>query len=84
MSRAHREAKRARAAYRRDVRTRLAHGVDPLKAERLRDAIAIGTERFGREVRRLTGGGRETSGKRALRRRVSLDDVLVAVERVSG
>jgi putative transposase len=81
---AHREAERARAAYRRAVRMRLVHGVDPLKAERLRDAIVIGAESFGREVGRLAGGGRETSGKRELRRRIGPDDVLVAVERVSG
>ena len=84
LSRAHTVPNRARAAYRREVRTRLAHGVEPAKAERLRDALAIGAERFGREVRTLAGGSRETSGKRELRRRVSLDEVLAAAEQVSG
>jgi REP element-mobilizing transposase RayT len=85
LDRADRDPKRSRAAYRRDIRNRLTHGVDPSKAERLRDAIAIGGEGFVRKIKALAGGGsRETSGKRALRRRVSFGEIARAVEQVLG
>jgi hypothetical protein len=59
--------------------------VDPSKEERLRDAIAIGAEGFVREIKKLAGGGgRETSGKRALRRRVGFAEIASAVEQVLG
>ena len=74
-----------RAVYRRDIRNRLAHGVDPSKAERLREAIAIGTEGFVQPIKKQAGGGgRETSGKRQLRRQCSIDEILHTVEQVYG
>ena len=49
------------------------------------DAIAIGNERFVRNVKELAkGGGREVAGKRDLRRRVRFEEVVRAVERVRG
>lgn len=85
LARAHRDPRRAVAAYRRDVRQRLTHGADPSREDRLRDALAIGSARFLREIQaRAAGGGRETSGKRALRRRVSFGAIVTAVEQVLG
>ncbi len=85
LARAHRDPKQTRAAYRRDIRNRLAHGVDPSKAERLHDALAIGAERFVRAIKKQSGGGgRETSGKRQLRRQCSIDEILHTVEQVCG
>ena len=85
LERAHRDPKQVRGAYRRDIRNRLTHGVDPSKEERLRDAIAIGAEGFVREIKKLAGGGgRETSGKRELRRRVRFAEIARAVEQVMG
>lgn len=85
LARAHRDPKKTRAAYRRDIRNRLAHGVDPSKAERLHDALAIGAEGFVRAIQKQSGGGgRETSGKRQLRRQCSIDEILHTVEQVCG
>lgn len=85
LARAHRDPRRACAAYRRDVRQRLTYGGDPTREERLWDALAIGSARFLREIqKRAGGGGRETSGKRALRRRVRFGEIVTAVEQVLG
>jgi len=85
LERAYQEPKRREAAYRRDIRQRLLHGVEPSKEDRLRDAVAIGAERFVRQIKDLAGGGsRETSGKRELRRRVGFAEVIGVVERALG
>jgi REP element-mobilizing transposase RayT len=85
LARAHPDPARARAVYRRDLHQRLTHGAEPSKGERLRDAIAIGAEGFVREIQRLAGGGgRETSGKRDLRRRVGFGEIVRAVEQTLG
>lgn len=85
LARAHRDLRRAAAAYRRDVRQRLTHGIYPSREERLRDALAIGSASFLREIRvRAAGGSRETSGKRALRRGISFGSIVTAVEQVLG
>ena len=85
LARAHRDPEKVRAAYRRDIRNRLAHGVDPSKAERLCDALAIGAEGFVRAIKKQAGGGgRETSGKRQLRRQCSINEILHGVEQVCG
>ena len=64
LGRAHRDPKRVWAGYRRDIRNRLTHGVDPSKEERLRDAIAIGAEGFVREIKKWAGGGRRAASVR--------------------
>lgn len=85
LARAHRDPRRAAAAYRRDVRQRLTHGIYPSREERLRDALAIGSASFLREIRvQAAGGSRETSGKRALRRGISFGSIVTAVEQVLG
>jgi hypothetical protein len=72
-------------AYRSDAKALLAKGVDESKEERLRDAVAIGSERFVRQVKALArGGGREIAGKRQLRRRMKFEEVVRAVESLRG
>lgn len=85
LRRASRKAAARHKAYREDTQGLAAHGVEPSKREKLRDTVAIGSEEFSRKLRALAKGGvRETSGKRLLRRRVSLKDVIRAVEKIKG
>lgn len=68
---------------REDTKQRLRHGVEEDKLEQLRDAIAIGGAEFRTRVKTMADGGdRETSGKRELRRRVSFEEIVSAVERI--
>ena len=74
-----------RRAYRRDAQLLLSKGVDASRKERLRDAIAIGSDRFVRHVKELAGGGeRDVEGRRELRRRVRFAEVVDAVEKLRG
>jgi len=75
------------AAYRRDARQRGTEGADSTKLEALRDSVAIGGVEFVREARDFAaqfGLGRETGSKRALRARVTMDEVIGAVETARG
>jgi putative transposase len=55
------------ARYREDAQNLLRRGVDETRDERLRDAVAIGSERFVRQIKSLAKGGvRETALKREL------------------
>lgn len=82
----HRESSRRQAAYRREARELLSHGVDPSRAERLRDAVAIGSAEFAGRVRRLAAAQSldGIGGKRDLRRRVPVEQVRRATEVVMG
>jgi len=83
--RASRKKSERAGRYRKDVKNLLRKGGDESARERLVDAVAIGGEEFRRTVRRLAdGGGRETTEKRELRRRVAFEEVVQAVERVKG
>jgi REP element-mobilizing transposase RayT len=86
LTRAHREAARQQARLRADVQARLTHGVDAGRAERLREAVAIGSAAFVRRLREAAAGRRldDISGKRALRSRMSWQEVRAAVERLKG
>ena len=86
LSRAHHEPERRQAQFRADVQARLAYGVEAGRAERLRDAVAIGTEAFARKLRGAAAGKnlRGISGKKVLRRRIPWQDVQAAVERLKG
>lgn len=73
------------SAYRRYVRERLTEGADPAPLDALRDRVAIGSAAFVAGVKHgLAEIGRETDGKRDLRRRISFEDVAEAVEEVYG
>ena len=54
--------------------------------ERLSDAVAIGSAEFARRVRQGTAGAdlAEIYGKRDVRRRVPVEEVRWAVERLNG
>ena len=71
--------------YREEVKNLLRKGAREGQEERLFDAVAIGSEAFRRKVQKIADGGtRETSGKRALRRRVEFEEVVLAVEEARG
>jgi len=60
--------------------------MEPTQAERLRDAVAIGSVKFARKMReipeRVSLHG--VTGKRAMRQRFSVDEVKAAVEQLKG
>lgn len=83
---AHHDEPRRAAAYRREARRMLSHGVDPGRVERLRDAVAIGSAVFAAQMREWASAGPldGVSGKRDLRRRVPAERVRRATEAVMG
>jgi len=72
-------------AYRNDVKYRLSQGVPEPVRERFAEGFALGSEAFLEKVRQLArGGSRDVAGKRELRRRVTFEEVLHAVEELRG
>ena len=86
LERAHREASRRAAAYRMEARRMLGHGVEPTWAERLRDAVAIGSAEYAARMRRVTTARSldGIAGKRDLRRFMPAEKVRRATEAVMG
>jgi hypothetical protein len=86
LERAHPTHNRRRVAYRQEARRLISHGVDPSRAERLCDAVAIGSAAFAARVRRLAAEGSldGIEGKRKLRRCVSAEKVRRATEHLMG
>ena len=85
LQRASRRKSERTRRYRQDAKNLLRKGGEESVRERLRDAVAVGGADFRRRVMGLArGGGRETRGKRELRRRVEFDEVVRAVEQVKG
>ena len=83
--RAHKEPSKQAGAYRSAMKKRLTYGVEPSTVERLRDVIAVGSATFSRRVRESVGEpGADLQHKRALRRRVSVDEVRSAIEAYRG
>jgi REP element-mobilizing transposase RayT len=85
LKRAHGDPRNQRSAYRETVKTRLTYGVDATACERLRDVIAIGSAEFARRIRETAGD--ELAGldqKRALRRRITVEEARRAVAEVRG
>ena len=85
--RASREKKAQRQAYRSHVQALLKQGGEAHVIEKLRGGLAIGEAGFLERVKALgakAGLNRETSGKRAIRARVEVAEVIAAVERVKG
>lgn len=78
-------AKDARVAkYRQDVESRLRQGVPESLAAGFKNGLALGTETFLAHIREIAEGGRETSGKKQLRRRVSFAELVKYVETLRG
>ncbi len=76
---------RRAGAYRRYVRTRLVEGADPDTLDAVRDRVAIGSAEFVARVKQgLTDIGRETDGKRELRRRITFTEVAQTMEQACG
>ena len=85
LRRATRQRAKRQKQYREDVKNCLRHGVDEAKKERLLDAVAVGSETFRERLKTIAkGGGRETAGKRELRRRATIEGVFRAVAEVKG
>ena len=87
LARAPRRAGGARQVYREEVQWLVRGNVREGVRERLLDALAIGSAGFAARVREVglaAGVGRETKGKRQLRRRVSLEEVKAAVSEAAG
>lgn len=71
--------------YREDVSQYLKRGVDPTRQEQFRDVVAVGSATFIARVKQLAGEGeRETERRSRLRKRVSFEDVVRAVEQARG
>ncbi|MFO7535070.1 MAG: transposase [Kiritimatiellia bacterium] len=71
--------------YREAVQGRLTVGVEGDFQERLRDAVAVGSESFAEGMRkRLRNAGREIAGHHAVRSKVDFEAVIRAVEREMG
>jgi putative transposase len=86
LRRAATEKDKRQRVYRAETKERLSYGVDPARIERLRDAIAIGSQQFAKRMRKLPPGTslRGIERKYALRRRVSLEEVREAVARLKN
>ena len=81
----HTRAKDARVPkYRRDVEYRLKQGVPETLAAGFKNGLALGAETFQDHIRKIAKGGRETSGKKHLRSRVSFDVLVKLVEELRG
>ena len=73
------------ARYRADIEDYVCGGYEEGWSRRLRNGVAVGTDRFIRRVKQGIGSiNREWSGKRELRLRHSFGEVVQAVERVKG
>jgi putative transposase len=83
-TRAHAQPSQQRGSYRTELKARLTHGVDPDRAERLRDVIGIGGAAFARRVRESVDPESEITHRRELRKRVSEKRVRDAVVAVRG
>jgi hypothetical protein len=70
--------------YRAGVEEQIRQGVEESPWEGVKWGVVLGTEAFVRAVRRRLKSGRETPGKRLLRLRVSFEEVVREVERLSG
>jgi hypothetical protein len=83
--RAHAEPEKQREAFRQGIKMRLTCGVEPSKAEQLRDVVAIGSATFGRWIRdRVEGQTAEVHHQRALRRRATVMEVRELLEALRG
>lgn len=70
--------------YRGYVEERVRQGIEESPWEQVKWGLVLGTESFTRGVRKRLTGGREMPGKTELRQRMSFDEVVKVVERLSG
>ena len=85
LSQCHADRSQQKARYRAETKQRLTYGVEESRVERLRDAVAIGSEAFGRRIREAVGENSDgLEQKRELRRRATVQEVRSAVERLHG
>ena len=72
-------------SYRKDVSQRLTSGEPGDVLERLRDAVAIGTEQFRARIKStLAAADRDIAGRREGRRKIPFEKVIASVESVLG
>lgn len=85
LERAHRSVAEQRNIYREDAKNLLCKGARETSYESLMDRVAVGSQHFKDQMIGLAKGGeRETVCKRELRRRISVEDALGAVEAATG
>ena len=72
------------AAYRKAVEERVRQGEAESPWQRVKWGVVLGSEAFAERVRESLRAGRETGGKRALRARRTFEEVVAAVERLTG
>jgi len=72
------------AKYRGYVEDRVRQGIEEHPWEQVKWWLVLGTESFARDLRKRLAGGREMPGKSELRQRISFDEVVKVVERLSG
>lgn len=72
------------AKYRKAVEDRIRQGVEESPWAQVKVGIALGTVEFAKTVRAHLKSGREMSGKRGLRKQVNFEEVVSALERLTG
>ena len=71
-------------AYRKAVEDRVRQGVEESPWQQVKWGLALGGESFAARVRKQMRVGREVPGKRRLRQQRTFEDVVQAVERLTG
>ncbi len=85
LRRAAREKAHRKKKYREAVQGLLSRGVQETRVEEFREVLGIGSAEFTARLRKGAGfGKRETERRGRLRRRVSYEQVIEAVEQVKG
>ncbi len=79
-----RRAEGGSEGYRTRTEERLTQGISEDLWSRLKWSAILGSERFAKAMREKADVQRETHGRKELRREVSWEDVVQAVERVKG
>jgi len=72
------------AKYRKTVEDRIRQGVEESPWEQVKLGIVLGTAEFAEKVRARLKSGREMAEKRGLRKQLGFEDVVAAVERLTG
>lgn len=86
LSRFGRELKAQRAGYRSLLRDQLKRGTEESRFERIREEVAIGSAAFVEQLKSkfIVGMSRETAGKKAMARTVTLEEIIARVEEMRG
>lgn len=70
--------------YRSDAKQRITKGLPEDLQEKIKEGFALGSEAFRKKVKECGKTGREVTGKRTVRRKVSYKDLISVVEDIRG